>query len=219
MNKALVIFSGGQDSTTCLWWAKEKFDEVECITFVYGQNHIIEVEQSKYIAHLAKVKQRIVDISFFQQLVDSALTSGGNVNETKNGLPASFVPNRNQMFITIAHAYAQKIGAQHLVTGVCHTDYSGYPDCRQLFIDVIENATNLGSNASIKIHTPLMDLTKGDTFALAQKLGVLDFIIEHSHTCYKGDHATRHEWGYGCGECPACDLRRKGFIDFNSNIR
>lgn len=213
--EAVVIFSGGQDSTTCLYWAKNRFDKVEAITFNYGQNHSIEIEQAKEICKKERIKITIVDISFLDTLVESALTSNGNVNLlNKIGLPSSFVPNRNQLFITLAHAYAQKIGANHLVAGMCETDFSGYPDCRHKFIHQLQIVTNMGSDASIGIHTPLMRLNKAETFSLAKELGKLEDVIELSHTCYNGDRTHRYEWGYGCDDCPACELRKKGFNEF-----
>lgn len=220
MKKAVIIFSGGQDSTTCLYWALKKFDVVEAITFNYGQKHSIELEQSKKICELTKVRQTIINIDFLNTIVESALTSNGDLNKTNHlGLPSSFVPNRNQIFITLAHSYAQKIGARHLVTGVCQTDYSGYPDCRQSFVDLIEVVTNSGSGLfngaqGIQIHTPLMYLTKAETFKLAGDLDCLNEVILHSHTCYNGDRTKEHEWGFGCGECPACELREKGWNEF-----
>jgi len=219
--KALVIFSGGQDSTTCLYWAKNKYEEVEAITFYYGQKHSIELEQSKKICDLENIKQTIIDISFLNTLVESALTSNGDVNKLNDkGLPSSFVPNRNQLFITLSHSYAQKIKSDILITGVCQTDYSGYPDCRESFIRAIEFSTNLGSDSSVKIKTPLMHLTKAETFKLAYKENCLQKVLDLSHTCYNGDREHRHEWGYGCGICPACELRRNGFNEFkkNSNV-
>jgi 7-cyano-7-deazaguanine synthase len=175
------------------------------------------VEVAKNICKELSVKQTIIDISFLDKLVDSALTSMGDVNKEHpriKGLPASFVPNRNQLFITLSHAYAQKIGAKNLVTGVCETDYSGYPDCRLDFIQSIEASTNLGSLADIKIHTPLMKIDKADTFKLAEDVGILDIVLNQSHTCYKGDHEHKHPWGYGCGECPSCKLRKRGYEEF-----
>lgn len=214
MKKAVLIFSGGQDSTTLLYWALRKFglDNVECITFNYGQKHSVEIEQSKIICELEMVKQTIVDISFLNTLVESALTSNGDVNQkNEKGLPSSFVPNRNQLFITLAHSYAQKIGADTLITGACQTDYSGYFDCREEFIRLIESATNYGSDSNIIIETPLMHLTKAETFKLANDLGALELVITHSHTCYNGDRNTLNSWGYGCGKCPACELRERGY--------
>lgn len=215
--KAIVIFSGGQDSTTCLYWAINKYKNVEAITFNYGQKHSIELEQSKIICNKENIKQTIIDISFLNTIVESALTSNGDVNKLNNkGLPSSFVPNRNQLFITMAHSYAQKINANILVTGVCQTDYSGYPDCRETFIKAIEWATNMGSNSNIKIETPLMYLTKAQTFKLAEQENCLDEVIRLSHTCYNGNRTKEHDWGYGCGECPACELRRKGWNEYNN---
>lgn len=215
MNKAVVIFSGGQDSTTCLYWARERFQIVEAITFKYGQKHAVEVNQAAEICRMAVVKQTVIDISFLDTLVDSALTSNGDVNKTNDiGLPSSFVPNRNQLFITLAHAYAQKIGAEHLVTGVCQTDYSGYPDCRESFIKALEWVTWLGSQKKVTIHTPLMYLTKAQTWQLAATLRCLTIVKNYSHTCYNGDREHLNEWGYGCGECPACELRKKGYYEY-----
>lgn len=217
--KAVVIFSGGQDSTTCLHFALLKFKEVEAITFNYGQKHSIELECARKICEKNKVKQTVIDISFLNTLVESALTSNGDVNEMNDkGLPASFVPNRNQLFITLAHAYAQKIKAEALVIGTCETDFSGYPDCRQIFINAISVASNLGSDARIRIFTPLMYLSKAETFKFAADLGCIGEVLEMSHTCYNGDHSTFHEWGYGCGECPACKLREKGHSEYLNGL-
>lgn len=214
-NKAVVIFSGGQDSTTCLYWALNRYEEVEAITFNYGQKHAVELHQAKIICERENVKLTVIDISFLDTIVKSALTSNGNVNElNEKGLPASFVPNRNQLFITMAHSYAQKIGAKELITGVCQTDYSGYPDCRQEFINAIAIATNLGSDSNIVIRTPLMELTKAETFKLAEDEGCLNQVINLSHTCYNGNRDLVHAWGRGCGECPACELRKKGYEEF-----
>lgn len=215
LRKAVVIFSGGQDSTTCLYWALQRYDLVEAITFDYGQKHKIEIEQSKAICAKEGVKQTIIDISFLDTIVESALTSNGDVNQTNDkDLPSSFVPNRNQLFITLAHAYAQKIDALHVVGGMCETDYSGYPDCRQEFITKMQMVSNLGSKSYIGIDTPLMKLNKAQTFTLALSLDKLEEVLEMSHTCYNGDREHRHEWGYGCGECPACELRKKGYEAF-----
>lgn len=215
MEKAVVVFSGGQDSTTCLYWAKKRAKVVEAITFAYGQKHAIEIECAKTICQREGIKHTIVDISFLDQIVESALLSNGDVNETnEKGLPASFVPNRNQLFYTLAHAYAQKIDAHHLVLGVCETDFSGYPDCRDSFIKSIAHTSDIGSNSSIIPHTPLMFLNKAQTFKLAKDLGCLQDIIVLSHTCYNGDRSNLNSWGYGCDNCPACDLRKKGYEKF-----
>lgn len=213
--KVVVIFSGGQDSTTCLLWALNRFETVEAITFDYGQNHSVEIEQSKKICKKYSVKQTIVDISFLDTLVESALTSNGDVNKiNEKGLPASFVPNRNQLFITLAHAYAQKINSSYIITGVCQTDFSGYPDCREKFINAISKASNIGSDSAISIHTPLMNLTKAETFKMAYDESGLNTIINLSHTCYNGNRDDFHKWGYGCNDCPACKLRAKGYDEF-----
>lgn len=213
---ALVIFSGGQDSTTCLGWAKARYEEVTAISFVYGQKHSCEIEQAKIIAKELGVKHVIIEADFFGGLVNSALTHNGDVNEKhedNDSLPASFVPNRNAFFITLAHAFAQKINAGVLVTGTCETDSSGYPDCRRVFIDSINTALNLGSDVNMEIETPLMYLDKADTFKLAADESILDLVLDHSHTCYNGTDKM-NDYGRGCGECPACQLREKGFHEF-----
>lgn len=215
MKKALVIFSGGQDSTTCLYWAIKKFNYVEAISFMYRQKHSTEIECAKTICGSEGIGHKIIDISFLNQLVESALTSNGDVNKiNEKGLPASFVPNRNQLFITLAHSYAQKIGATILITGVCQTDYSGYPDCRQEFIDLLAQVTNYGSQSEISILTPLMNKSKAEIFQMADGLGKLNDIINLTHTCYNGDRDTFFSWGYGCADCPACKLRKSGFYEY-----
>ena len=215
---AVVIFSGGQDSTTCLYWAISKYQRVEAITFQYGQKHQVEIECSKLICNDEHIKQTIVDVSFLSTLVESALTSNGDVNKINSkGLPDSFVPNRNQLFITLAHAFAQKIDATVLVTGVCETDFSGYPDCRNNFIRMIGMTSNLGSDSHIVIDTPLMWLSKAKIWQLAKDLGKLSEVIKFSHTCYNGLRDELHQWGYGCGTCPACELRAAGYEQFKEN--
>lgn len=217
--KAVVIFSGGQDSTTCLYQANRIYNTVEAITFNYGQKHNVEIEQSKLICKLEGVKQTIIDLSFLDTIVESALTSNGDVNKLNaKGLPASFVPNRNALFITLAHAYAQKIGAQYLVTGVCQTDYSGYPDCRDAFIKQLDYCLNIGSNSDIRIVAPLMNLNKAEIFNLADNIGRLQSVVEFSHTCYNGDRKHFNKWGYGCDNCPACQLRKNGYNDYVHNF-
>ncbi len=218
--KVLVIFSGGQDSTTCLGWALKRFEEVEAISFIYGQKHKIEIEKSKEITKKMGVKHKVIDVSFFADIVDSALTSEGDVNKKHNrikDLPSSFVPNRNAFFLTLAHSYAQKVGIKKLVAGVCQTDYSGYPDCRDNFIKAINVSLNIGSDSDIEILTPLMWLTKKQTWEMAEKEGVLEIVKEMSMTCYNGSEI-KNEWGYGCGECPSCLLRKKGYDEFVQNI-
>lgn len=214
--KCVVSFSGGQDSTTVAAWAKKEFDEVVLVGFDYNQKHKIELTQAKLIAQKFSLPFHIINISFFSQIVESALLQNNqkNINDphlTNSNLPASFVPNRNALFITIVHSFAQKIGAQHIALGVSEQDYSGYPDCRENFIDAIENSLNLGSETNIQIHTPLMHLDKAKEFALAKDLGVLQIVLEDTHTCYEGNRSNYQEWGYGCGVCNACILRKKAY--------
>jgi 7-cyano-7-deazaguanine synthase len=215
MSRALVVFSGGQDSTTCLGWAKNRFEYVESITFDYGQKHRVEIAQAEKIAKILGIKNTLLSLDAFSQLNDSALIDStqdiGAHHRTHTNLPASFVPNRNAIFFTLAHAFAQKQGINHIIIGVNQTDYSGYPDCREPFVKALELALNLGSEASITFHYPLMHLTKAETFELSQKEGVLELVLNESHTCYNGDHQHKHAWGYGCGECPACILRKAGW--------
>lgn len=215
MRRALVVFSGGQDSTTCLGWAKNRFEYVESITFDYGQKHRVEIAQAGKIAEALAVKNTLLSLDAFLQLNDSALIDStqdiGAHHKTHTNLPASFVPNRNAIFFTLAHAFAQKQGIEHIIIGVNQTDYSGYPDCREPFVKALELALNLGSEANITFHYPLMHLTKAETFALSATEGVLELVLNESHTCYNGDHKHKHAWGYGCGECPACILRKQGW--------
>lgn len=218
--KALVVLSGGQDSVTCLGYALSRFTLTTAIAFNYGQRHAIELECATRVCELARVPLRVVDIDALRNLVPSALTGVGSVSaqhELNRSLPASFVPVRNALFLTLAHGYAQAQGIGTIITGVCQTDYSGYPDCRRDFIDALEYALSLGYLAPVRIETPLMYLDKAQTFAFAEQHGFLDVVLEHSHTCYEGNHTTRHPWGYGCGECPACRLRANGWNVFASN--
>lgn len=215
---ALVLFSGGQDSTTCLYWAKARFDCVEAIGFDYGQRHAVELAQAATIAALAGVPYTVLDLR--GTLGGSALTEAGrDVNaphERAPELPASFVPGRNAVFLAHAAAFAFTRGIQdgatvHLVGGMCQTDYSGYPDCRLDFVEAMERALGLALAADVRIHTPLMHLTKAETWRLANELGCLDVVVEHSHTDYHGDRSERHPWGYGKLDNPASVLRAKGF--------
>ena len=215
MKKALIVFSGGQDSTTCLGWALNNFDYVETITFDYGQKHKVEIEQAEKIAKLLNVKNSVLNINAFSQLNDSALINSdldiSSSHSTKKNLPASFVPNRNAIFFTLAHAFAQKQDIDNIIIGVNQTDYSGYPDCREDFVLALDNSLNLGSESNIKFHYPLIHLTKAETFKMSEDENVLDMVINESHTCYNGNHTTKFDWGYGCGECPACILRKEGW--------
>lgn len=214
---AVVVLSGGQDSMTCLALALSRHDEVSAVAFNYGQKHAVELHQAAIIAETAGIELTVVDARFFGALVTSALTEHGDVSADHNykpGLPASFVPNRNALFLTVAHALAQERRARYIYTGVCQTDYSGYPDCRRSFIEHFAEALNIGYETNIEIVTPMMDINKAATFGLADRLGVLGDVIELSHTCYNGDRNVRHEWGYGCGKCPACKIRARGYNEF-----
>lgn len=216
MTKALVVFSGGQDSTTCLLWALRNFKEVEAINFFYGQRHTIERECARKIAEKLNVNYHEVDLNFLQTLSTNSLTSDKEISMTGgyNDLPSTFVVGRNALFLTVAASFALPRGFNDLVFGACQVDYSGYPDCRQEFIDAQAKTLSLATGTDLKVHTPLMNLTKAQTFALAQELGGLDIVIEDSHTCYKGERSEKHAWGYGCGTCPACELRKKGFEEY-----
>lgn len=215
---AVVVLSGGQDSVTCLGLALSRHEKVYAVSFLYGQKHRTELRQAALIADRHKVPHAIIDLSFFGMMVTSELVhDGGDTTQPhpyKPGLPASFVPNRNALFLTLAHACAQEQAAKYLYTGVCQTDYSGYPDCREAFIQSLEATLNLGYETDIRIITPMMHLDKAATFEIADTLGILDEVIEDSHTCYNGDRTIRHEWGYGCGKCPACVIRERGYLEF-----
>ena len=205
--KALVVFSGGQDSTTCLYWAKQRFREVWALTFSYGQKHSAEVECARRIAHQAQVHWDTMDISFISQLSRNALTDTTiNMDERQpqGGLPNTFVPGRNLFFLSVAAVYARERGINHIVTGVSQTDYSGYPDCRDAFIKSLNVTLNEGMEEQFILHTPLMWIDKCETWALADQLGVLDLVRRETMTCYNGIQ------GDGCGHCPACHLRREG---------
>lgn len=221
MQKCVVSFSGGQDSTTVALWAKKEFEKVVLLGFDYNQKHKIELEQAQLIAKKLELPLHVIKIDFLQDIVQSALLSCStqevnDAHHTNKNLPASFVPNRNALFITITHSFAQKIQAHHIALGVSQQDYSGYPDCRDYFIKNIELALNLGSESDIKIHTPLMNKTKAEEFLLAKELEALDIILEDTHTCYNGVRDIRHSWGYGCGECNACILRKNAYEEFLS---
>ncbi|WP_171698222.1 MULTISPECIES: 7-cyano-7-deazaguanine synthase QueC [unclassified Geobacillus] len=207
--KAVVVFSGGQDSTTCLVWAKEQFGEVEAVTFDYGQRHRREIEVAQTIAAELGVRHTVLDMSLLGQLAPNALTRDDIAIEQKEGgLPTTFVDGRNLLFLSFAAVFAKQRGARHLVTGVCETDFSGYPDCRDVFIKSLNVTLNLAMDYEFVIHTPLMWLTKAETWKLADELGALEFIRTKTLTCYNGIIAD------GCGECPACVLRKRGLDDY-----
>lgn len=210
MKKALVVFSGGQDSTTCLFWALKNFDEVETVTFDYNQRHKKEVEIAKEIAKDLGVENTVVDMSLLNQLTSNALTRT-NIeikDGEEGGLPSTFVDGRNHLFLSFAAIMAKAKGINNLITGVCETDFSGYPDCRDMFVKSLNVTLNLAMDYPFVIHTPLMWIDKKETWALAADLDAFDYIREKTLTCYNGIV------GDGCGNCPACNLRREGLRKF-----
>jgi 7-cyano-7-deazaguanine synthase len=221
---ALVLFSGGQDSATCLAWALERFDRVETVGFDYGQRHAVEMQARLDVREgmrraLPQWADRlgpdhVVDLTGYGRIAESALTAERAIEMDERGLPTTFVPGRNLVFLTCAAALADRRGLEVLVGGMCETDYSGYPDCRSETIEAMARALSLGLDKPVIIETPLMALTKAETWAMAERIGgkpLVDLIVEDSHTCYLGDRATRFGWGYGCGTCPACELRARGY--------
>ena len=226
-NSAIVLFSGGQDSTTCLAWALDNYAHVETIGFDYGQRHDIELTVRPTLREkIALIKpawasrlgpDHLLDLSLLASLSESAMTSEIEIVMQENGLPNTFVPGRNLMFLTVTAALAYRRGLQVLVTGVCETDFSGYPDCRDDTIKAMQVALNLGMATRITIATPLMWLDKSQTWTLAEQLGgtaLLDLIRNDTHTCYLGERGIKHTWGYGCETCPACVLRASGYEKF-----
>ena len=221
---ALVLFSGGQDSTTCLAWALERFERVETVAFDYRQRHRIELDQRLVV--LEEIRRRFprwatrlgedhfIDMGVLGQISETSLTRDVAFAMEKSGLPNSFVPGRNLLFFTFAAAVAWRRDIRHLVGGMCETDFSGYPDCRDNTIKALQVALNLGMDRSFVLHTPLMWLDKAETWALADTLGgaaLVETILDRTHTCYLNDRGRREPWGHGCGECPACALRKRGF--------
>jgi 7-cyano-7-deazaguanine synthase len=221
--KALVLFSGGQDSTACLAWALERFEAVETLGFDYGQRHRIELDCRLTVrAEMARQfpqwaprlgDDHLLDLSLLGQISDTALTSERAIELQANGLPNTFVPGRNLLFLGFAATLAYRRGASVLVGGMCETDYSGYPDCRDNTLKALQVALSLGLDSPMTLETPLMFLTKAQTWALSDQLGgaaLNELIVEHTHTCYLGERGQRHAWGHGCGHCPACSLRAAG---------
>jgi 7-cyano-7-deazaguanine synthase len=207
-----VLFSGGQDSTTCLFWAKEHFETVEALSLTYGQRHIVEIEQARKIAAMAEVELHERNLTGL--LGGSALTEQGDTNAPHaldESLPASFVPGRNALFLALAASLAYTRGIHDIVGGMCEADYSGYPDCRLDFVRSMQESMTHALGKDVRIHTPLMRLTKAETWRLASDLGCLETVVEHSHTDYHGDRTQRHDWGYGKLDNPASILRAKGF--------
>ena len=224
---AIVLFSGGQDSTTCLAWALSRFERVETLGFDYGQRHGVELEcRSRVLDRIRALnpewnkrlgEDHMLDVKLLGQISDCALTREKAVEFEKNGVPNTFVPARNLLFFTFAAALAYRRGIETLVGGMCETDYSGYADCRDNTLKSLQVSLSLGLDVPVVIETPLMWLSKADTWTLAEEAGgteLVDLIRFETHTCYMGDHTHRHEWGYGCGECPACRLRAKGWEEF-----
>jgi 7-cyano-7-deazaguanine synthase len=224
---ALVLFSGGQDSATCLAWALERFQRVETVGFDYGQRHVVEMQARQTVRDgmaqaLPQYADRlgddhVVDLTGYGRIAESALTADRKIEMDARGLPTTFVPGRNLIFLVAAAALADRRGLEVLVGGMCETDYSGYPDCRHDTMVAMARALSLGLDKPVVIETPLMWLTKAQTWGLAQQIGgtaLVQMIIEDSHTCYQGDRTHLHAWGYGCGECPACELRAAGYNEW-----
>jgi 7-cyano-7-deazaguanine synthase len=223
-DKALVLFSGGQDSATCFAWALARFGSVETVGFTYGQRHAIEMEcRTRFRERVVGIDEawnerlgpdHVLDIPVLGELSDTALTSEAEIALREDGLPNTFVPGRNLLFFVLAAALGARRGARHLVGGMCETDYSGYPDCRDATIRALEQAINLGMTGSFALDTPLMWLDKAATWRLAAELGgeaLVELIRTETHSCYLGERGTLHDWGHGCGTCPACELRRAGY--------
>jgi 7-cyano-7-deazaguanine synthase len=221
---ALVLFSGGQDSTACLAWALDRYSHVETIGFDYGQRHVVELECRLAVrAHLhaefphwhAKLgDDHLLDLTTFGQISDTALTRERQIEMSASGLPTTFVPGRNLLFFAYAAAVAYRRGLSVLVGGMCETDFSGYPDCRDNTLKSLQVSLSLGLDTPMTVQTPLMWLDKAQTWALTNALGgeaLTQLVVEHTHTCYLGERSQRHEWGYGCGQCPACALRARGY--------
>jgi 7-cyano-7-deazaguanine synthase len=225
--RALVLFSGGQDSATCLAWALDRFAEVETIGFDYGQRHRIELECRQVVLDRLRREfpewsgrlgtDHLIDFAVLGQISETALTRDSAIALDAGGLPNTFVPGRNLMFLTLAAAVGYRRGLRHLIGGMCETDYSGYPDCRDDTLKALQATLSLGMDHRFVIHTPLMWRDKAATWALAARLGgdaLVELIRDETHSCYLGDRSRRHDWGYGCGGCPACALRRAGWEKF-----
>lgn len=224
---ALVLFSGGQDSATCLAWALDRFDSVETIGFDYGQRHRVELDvRVTFLSSIRKLfpawggklkDDHVIDLAVLGQVSHTALTNDVEIAMAESGLPNTFVPGRNLLFLTFAAAIAYRRGIKHLVTGVCETDYSGYPDCRDDTIKALQIALNLGMEQRFVLHTPLMWIDKAATWELADELGgkaLVELVRTETHSCYLGDRRTSNDWGFGCGKCPACELRQAGWHKF-----
>ena len=231
-DSALVLFSGGQDSTACLAWALDRYGRVETVGFDYGQRHAVELEarqrvRARLMREFPLWKARLgddhmLDIRSFGGIGGTAMTSDRTIEMTSKGLPSTFVPGRNLVFLLYAAALADRRGLTALVGGMCETDFSGYPDCRRDTLDATERALNLGMEQTFRVETPLMRLTKSETWGLAKALGgeaLIAITVDDSHTCYLGERGTLHAWGYGCGGCPACELRQRGYEAWDADGR
>lgn len=227
---ALVLFSGGQDSTVCLAWALGRYERVETVGFDYGQRHRIELQcRLKVLDRIREAfppwrgklgDDHALDLGVLGQISETSLTREVEIVQSESGLPSTFVPGRNLVFLSLAAAVAYRRNAAAMVGGMCETDFSGYPDCRRETIDAMETALSLGLDKPMTIETPLMHVDKAGTWAMAEALGgeqLLEIIREDTHTCYLGERSQRHEWGYGCGECPACELRAKGWSAYQAS--
>ncbi len=226
-SRALVLFSGGQDSSVCLAWALARHGHVETVGFDYGQRHAVEMEQRSVVRDAVRARfpqwagrlgeDHVLDLRGFGAVGETAMTQDRAFEVTEKGLPNTFVPGRNLVFLTYAAALADRRQLKFLVGGMCETDFSGYPDCRRDALEALETALNMGMAQDFVVETPLMWLTKAQTWGLAQDLGgeaLVELILEDSHTCYRGERGERHDWGHGCGDCPACDLRAKGWEEW-----
>ena len=229
---ALVLFSGGQDSSVCLAWALARYTRVETVGFDYGQRHAVELEARQVIRQALAARfpawavrlggDHVLDLRGFGGIGETAMTAERAIEITEKGLPSTYVPGRNLVFLTYAAALADRLAVKTLVGGMCETDFSGYPDCRRRTIDAMERALELGMEREFPIKTPLMRLSKADTWALAKGLGgeaLVELIREASHTCYLGRRDIEHDWGFGCGACPACELRANGWRDWTQQGR
>lgn len=226
---ALVLFSGGQDSATCLAWALQRYGRVETVGFDYGQRHAVEMDARRRVLERIEAvapafagrlgADHVLDLRGFGEVAQSALTADRRIEMDARGLPTTFVPGRNLVFFVYAAALADRRGIEALAGGMCETDFSGYPDCRRDTLDAMQQALRLGMDRPFRIETPLMHLTKAQTWALAEDLGgpaLVELILEETHTCYRGERGRRHDWGYGCGDCPACELRAAGFAQWRA---
>lgn len=228
VSKALIMFSGGQDSATCLAWALNRFDYVETVGFNYEQRHSIEMNcRQTVLANMRAAfpnwakklgEDHIIDLSALGAISDTSLTRDVEITLSEEGLPNTFVPGRNLIFLNFAAALGYRRGLTTLIGGMCEADFSGYPDCRIETLDAQMNAISLGMDKTFTLETPLMHLSKAQAWGLAHELGgqeLVELILEDTHSCYRGERDTRHDWGYGCGHCPACDLRAKGWAKYN----